>query len=77
MAKSIARTNEVLFDVAEQFALANGDKRYRDRLRLARARAFMTSSRLEAEYDRAERLFLEGLDLLKRTARSLKIGRGS
>jgi phosphate uptake regulator/aminoglycoside phosphotransferase (APT) family kinase protein len=75
VAKSVARTNEVLFDVAAEFAHANDDKRYRDRLRLARARSLMTSARLEAEYDRAERLFVEGLDLLKRAARSLKIGR--
>jgi hypothetical protein len=77
VAKSVARTNEVLFDVAAQFAQQNGDKSYRDRLRLARARAFMTSSRLEAEYERAERLFVEGLGLLKRAARGLKIGRGA
>jgi phosphate uptake regulator len=77
VAKSIARSNEVLFDMSAQFALENHDKSYRDRLRLARSRAFITSSRLEADYDRAEHLFVEGLDLLKRVARGLKIGRAS
>jgi aminoglycoside phosphotransferase (APT) family kinase protein len=75
IAKGVLRANEVLFDVAERFAQENGDKSYKERLRLARARSFITSARLEADHDRAERLFIEGLDLLKRVARSMKIGR--
>jgi phosphate transport system regulatory protein PhoU len=74
--KSISRANEVLFDIAEDFASQNGDKQFKTRLRLARARALITSARLENEYERAERLFVDGLDLLKRVARSLKIGKG-
>jgi phosphate uptake regulator/aminoglycoside phosphotransferase (APT) family kinase protein len=75
IAKGVLRANEVLFDVAERFAQENGDKNYKERLRLARARSFITSARLEADHDRAERLFIEGLDLLKRVARAMKIGR--
>jgi hypothetical protein len=75
VAKGVARANEVLLEVAERFGHANGDRNYRPRLRLARARSFITSSRLESDYGRAERLFVEGLDLLKRSARSMKLGK--
>jgi phosphate uptake regulator len=75
VAKGVTRANEVLLEVAERFGHANGDRNYRPRLRLARARSFMTSSRLESDYGRAERLFVEGLDLLKRSARSMKLGK--
>ncbi len=49
VAKGISRANEVLFDVAEEFGKRNGDKHFKMRLRLARARAFITSARLESE----------------------------
>jgi Ser/Thr protein kinase RdoA (MazF antagonist) len=74
-AKGIGKANEVLFEVAEEFARANRDQHFKSRLRLARARALITSARLETEADRAEWLFVEGLGLLKKVARHLKIGR--
>jgi phosphate uptake regulator len=76
VARSVRRTNEVLFEVTARFAEENSDRNFRTRLRLARARSYITSARLEADYARAEHLFVEGLDLLKRVARSLKIGKG-
>ncbi len=75
--KGIARANEVLLDVAEEFAHKNGDKHFKVRLRLARARALITSARLEADAQRAEALFVEGLDLLKKVAKALKVGRAA
>lgn len=74
-AKSIRKTTDVLLSTAEAFAQANRDTQFRHRLRLARARALITSARLEADPKRAEWLFMEGLDLLKKVAKGLKIGK--
>jgi phosphate uptake regulator/aminoglycoside phosphotransferase (APT) family kinase protein len=74
-AKGIARANEVLLEVAEEFGRKNGDRNFAVRLRLARARALITSARLENDPERAERLFVDGLDLLKKVAKALKVGR--
>jgi phosphate uptake regulator len=75
IAKGVRRANEVLLQAAEDFAETNQDPYYKVRLRLARARALMTSTRLELEPERAERLFVEGLDLLRKVGRALKIGK--
>jgi aminoglycoside phosphotransferase (APT) family kinase protein len=75
IAKGISRANEVLLDVAEEFARKNGDKHFKVRLRLARARALITSARLESDPERAQALFVDGLDSLKKVAKSLKVGR--
>jgi aminoglycoside phosphotransferase (APT) family kinase protein len=74
-AKGIARANEVLLEVSEDFGRKNGDRNFAVRLRLARARALITSARLENDPERAERLFVDGLDLLKKVAKALKVGR--
>jgi phosphate transport system regulatory protein PhoU len=70
-AKGVSRANEVLFDVAQEFATENRDLQFKTRLRLARARALMTSARFEADPERAEWLFVEGLSHLKKVARRL------
>jgi aminoglycoside phosphotransferase (APT) family kinase protein len=74
--KKVARTLELVNDsFVEQvakFAVANHDARFDDRLRLARARALITSARLTDDADRAEALFTEGLSYLKRVLRRLK-----
>ncbi len=75
VAKGVRRANEVLFKAAEDFAETNHDVNYRVRLRLARARALITSARLELEPDRAESLFVEGLGLLRKVGKALKIGK--
>jgi phosphate uptake regulator len=75
VAKGIRRGNELLFDVAEEFARANGDRYVNERLRLARARALITSARLESDPDRAQALFVDGLEMLRKVARHLKVGK--
>jgi phosphate transport system regulatory protein PhoU len=75
-AKGITRANDLLHRSAEQFAAANGDRHFRLRLRLARARALITSARFEANAERAQWLFVEGLHHLKRVAKTLKLGGG-
>jgi hypothetical protein len=74
-AKGIRRANELLVGVAEEFARVNGDTRFRQRMHLARARAYMTSARLQQDNDHARRLFGTGLEHLAKVARSLKIGK--
>lgn len=71
VAKGVRRANEILLEAAESFAEANKDRTFRTRLRLAQARAFMTSARFEVEPDRAEWLFVEGLGLLKKVAKEV------
>ena len=58
-----------------EFGSANGDRLLKPRLHLARARALVTSARLETDSARAEWLFLEGLGLLKKVAKTLKLRR--
>jgi phosphate transport system regulatory protein PhoU len=72
-AKSIARANDVLLEAAEGFAIANGDKHFKLRLRLARARALITSARLEQDEERAEHIFVDGLEMLQKVAKRLKV----
>jgi phosphate transport system regulatory protein PhoU len=74
-AKGVHRANELLLGVAEEFARTNGDTHYRMRLRLARARAYITSARLQQDGDLARRLFATGLEHLAKVARGLKVGR--
>lgn len=73
--KRVARTlnlvNDLLVESVGEFARRNGDTRYEDRLRLARARALITSARLTDDAERAESLFAEGLKYLKKVLRRL------
>lgn len=73
--KKVARTlnlvNEMLIEVVSEFAVNNHDTRFPDRLRLARARALITSARLTDDADRAEALFAEGLKYLRKVMRKL------
>jgi hypothetical protein len=75
VAKGVRRGNDLLFDVAEEFARANGDRCVKERLRLARARALITSARLETDPGRAQVLFAEGLQMLRKVAKYLKVGK--
>jgi phosphate uptake regulator len=75
VAKGVHRANDVLLQAAEDFAETNQDKTFKERLRLARARALMTSARFEGEPEQAEYLFVEGMGLLKKVTKALKIGR--
>jgi phosphate transport system regulatory protein PhoU len=74
-ARGVKRANDVLLQAAETFAKANNDQHYKLRLRIARARALITSARLQNDEDRAEELFMEGLKLLKKVARAFKLER--
>ncbi|MHB8515458.1 MAG: PhoU domain-containing protein, partial [Dehalococcoidia bacterium] len=75
--KKIARTIGVVHDVflqrIEEFAERNHDRTFGDRLRLARARALITSARLTDDGERAETLFAEGLKHLKKVCRKLRL----
>jgi hypothetical protein len=71
--KGVKRANDLLLQSAEQFARANRDEHYKLRLRLARARALITSARLQADPRRAEDLFMDGLKLLKKVGRAFKL----
>jgi len=73
--KGVKRANDLLLRSAESFAKANNDEHYKLRLRLARARALITSARLQADPAKAEVLFLDGLSLLKKVARAFKLER--
>jgi phosphate uptake regulator/aminoglycoside phosphotransferase (APT) family kinase protein len=74
--KKIARTlgvvNDVMIETVAEFAQRNGDHAFQDRLRLARARALVTSARLTDDADRADVLFSEGIKHLKKVMRKLK-----
>jgi hypothetical protein len=74
-AKGVSRANEILFEAAHEFAGINGDRNFKVRLRLARARALITSARLETDAERAQRLFVEGLELLEKVAKTLNVRR--
>jgi phosphate uptake regulator len=71
--KGVKRANDVLLRAAEEFAKTNRDEQFKLRLRLARARALMTSARLQSDPARAEALFVEGLGLLKKVGRAFKL----
>ena len=58
---------------SREFAHKNDDAHFDDRLKLARARALITSARLTDDADRAEALFAEGLKYLKKVMRKLKV----
>jgi aminoglycoside phosphotransferase (APT) family kinase protein len=75
VAKGVARANDVLIEGAAAFAATNGDRHFHKRLQLGRARALITSARLNADPERAEKLFVEGLSMLKRVAKDLRIGK--
>jgi phosphate uptake regulator/aminoglycoside phosphotransferase (APT) family kinase protein len=75
--KKVARTINLVHDsfieAVSQFATRNQDERFEDRLRLARARALITSARLTDDAERAEVLFSEGLKYLKKVMRKLQM----
>ena len=75
--KKVARTlsvvNDVLVETVTEFAHKNLDTGFEDRLKLARARALITSARLTDDAERAEALFAEGLKYLKKVMRKLKV----
>jgi phosphate uptake regulator/aminoglycoside phosphotransferase (APT) family kinase protein len=75
--KKVARTLSVIHESFLQrvraFAESNHDRTFLDRLRLARARALITSARLTEDEDRAEFLFGEGLSQLKKVGRRLQL----
>jgi phosphate uptake regulator/aminoglycoside phosphotransferase (APT) family kinase protein len=72
IARTLALVNEALVDQTAKFALENHDARFDDRMKLARARALITSARLTDDADRAETLFTEGLGYLRRVMRRIK-----
>lgn len=72
VARALQLVNEQIIEAAAKFAAQNGDERFDDRLKLARARALITSARLTDDEDRAEALFIEGLKYLKKVMRKLK-----
>jgi aminoglycoside phosphotransferase (APT) family kinase protein len=72
VARTLALVNDALVDHVMKFAAENHDTRFEDRLKLARARALITSARLTDDADRAEALFAEGLVHLRRVLRRLK-----
>ena len=51
-----------------EFARMVGDVHFETRLRLSRARSFITSSRLITDPDFALEIYLQGVRLLERTA---------
>ena len=65
--------HEALLRKVTDFALRNHDAAFADRLKLARARALITSARLTDDEDRAETLFAEGLKYLKKSSRKLRV----
>jgi phosphate transport system regulatory protein PhoU len=73
--KKVTRALSVVEDTFLQrlqgFATSNHDAAFQDRLRLARARALMTSARLTDDASKAEMLFSEGLRNLKKVCRRL------
>jgi aminoglycoside phosphotransferase (APT) family kinase protein len=72
VARTLALVNEALADQVAKFAEENHDQRFDERLKLARARALITSARLTDDADRAEALFTEGLAYLRRVLRRVK-----
>jgi hypothetical protein len=73
VARALAVVNDVLVETVTEFAHKNGDSAFDDRLKLARARALITSARLTDDADHAEILFSEGLRSLKKVGRRLKV----
>jgi phosphate uptake regulator/aminoglycoside phosphotransferase (APT) family kinase protein len=73
--KKVARTinlvHDTFIEAIAEFAAKNEDARFDDRLRLARARALITSARLTDDAERAEALFAEGLKYLKKAMRKM------
>jgi phosphate transport system regulatory protein PhoU len=72
VARTLSLVNDSFIEQVAKFAAANHDTKFDERLRLARARALMTSARLTGDAERADALFGEGLSFLKRVLRRLK-----
>jgi aminoglycoside phosphotransferase (APT) family kinase protein len=73
VARVIELVNDSMVERVAEWALKNHDAHFEDRLKLARARALITSARLTDDADRAERLFAEGLKFLKKAMRAMKL----
>jgi hypothetical protein len=73
IARTISLVHDSFIEAVSQFAAKNQDERFWDRLRLARARALITSARLTDDAERAELLFTEGLKYLKKVMRKLQM----
>jgi aminoglycoside phosphotransferase (APT) family kinase protein len=72
IARTIDLTSDLLIETIADFARKNGDTHFDDRLKLARARALITSARLTDDAERAEALFAEGLRFLKKVLRRVR-----
>ena len=73
VARTLAVVNDVMIETITEFAHKNRDHGFDDRLKLARARALITSARLTDDADRAEALFAEGLKYLKKVMRKMRV----
>ncbi len=73
VARTLAVVNDLMIESVTEFAHKNGDQGFDDRLKLARARALITSARLTDDADRAEVLFAEGLRYLKKVMRKIRV----
>ena len=72
IARIVSVVNDGMIDAVSEFACRNADTEFDERLRLARARALMTSARLTDDAERAEVLFVEGMKYLKKVLRKLR-----
>jgi phosphate uptake regulator len=73
IARTLAVVNDVMIETVTEFAHRNGDRGFDERLKLARARALITSARLTDDAERAEVLFVEGLRYLKKSMRKIRV----
>jgi phosphate uptake regulator/thiamine kinase-like enzyme len=73
IARIIDLVNDSIVESIVEFAAKNHDSHFEDRLKLARARALITSARLTDDAERAETLFAEGLKYLKRGMRAMRL----
>jgi phosphate transport system regulatory protein PhoU len=73
VARAVALVHERLLEAVSDFGFKNEDRFFEERLRLARARALITSARLTDDAERADALFIEGLKYLKKVLRPVKV----
>jgi hypothetical protein len=62
----LANLNELIREFALEFARRIGDDHFETRLTLSRARSFITSGRVVADFEFARSIFLQGVRLLER-----------
>jgi phosphate uptake regulator len=72
-ARIIELVNDGMIESIAEFATKNHDTHFESRLKLARARALITSARLTDDAERAEALFIEGLKFLKKGMRAMRL----